>query len=253
MHSHNPSQKERTRIHVVCSPHTHVGTTLVARLLTDFLISENDDVVAFDTNYGDPHLASVFPREVKIINLDSTRDQMSLFDSLIDDDGTAKVVDLWHASFDKFYKQASDIGFFEEARSRDLKCFVLLMMDPRERFAPELSKIRTRYPGVDVVLVENEWSSEQRRASNSTKLPRFDHRRLFVPKLNQTVRDFLQHPEILICRFVYMQVPHELQALQDQFKEPLRPIFEQFAMLETATQLGLAARSLLPRKHSPQT
>ncbi len=244
-------QGRRTRIHVVCSPHAHVGTTLTARLLLDFFISRSEGAVGFDTNHLDPGLASVFPREVEIVDLASTRGQMALFDSLIEDDKIPKVVDLWHVSYNRFFEQAEEIGFFKEARDRDLKCLVLLQMDPKNRFSHELLTLPNRCPGVDVVLVENEELSGLSEEPNSHASLSLDQRRVFVPKLDPAVRHLLQHPEILMQRFVCMMVPEDLRALQDQLRQSLLPIFKQFEIFEVASQLGLPVRSLLPRKRLP--
>ncbi len=247
-HTDGSPREGRTHIHVLCSPHAHVGTTLTARLLTDFLISQSGNALGFDTNHLDPGLAAVFPRDVAVVDLFSTRGQMTLFDSLIEDDKIPKIVDLWHVSYDRFFKQAEEIGFFEEAYKRDLKCIFFLHMDPKLRFARELGNLRSRYPRADTVLVENEALSDfQRQPTSSTSLA-FDQRRLFVPELSSTVCYLLQQPEILIYRFVSMVAPHDLRMLQDEFRKFLLPVFKQFEVLEAATELGLPMRSLLPRK-----
>ena len=224
---------------------------MTARLLTDFLINRYDSAIGFDTNHLDPHLASIFPRVVRTIDLSSTRGQMTLFDSLIEDDGVAKVVDLWHVSFERFFNQAEDIGLFEEMQSRNLKCFVLLHMDPKGRFAKELGKVRQRCPGADVILVENEWIAGLHDEPGSSTTFSVDRRRLFVPKLNPTTLSFLQQPEISVCRFVRVRVPSAVRAVQDQLGEALLPVFRQFEIIETATELGLSAGALLSRKRSP--
>jgi hypothetical protein len=175
---------------------------------------------------------------------------MTLFDSLIEDDNIAKVVDLWHVSFDRFFKQAEDIGLFEEMRSRNLKCFVLLQMDPKGRFTGELSRLRKRCAGANVILVENEWLAGLHEESGSSTTFAVDRRRLFVPKLNSAAYYLLQQPEIMACRFVHMRVPSELQALQDQLRGSLLPFFRQLEILATAIELGISAEALLSRKHS---
>jgi hypothetical protein len=246
-----PPQKRRTDIYVVCSPHAHVGTTLTARLLLDFLLSHSGVALGFDTNPLSPSLASVFPRNVEIVDLASTRGQMALFDTLISGDKLPKVIDLWHVSYDVFFEHAGDFGFFEEARERNLKCMILLQMDPKARFANEMGKLAHRCLGADVVLVENDHVTAS--AVSPPLSAGMSQRPLFVPALSSDVRRLLEEPELLIPRFASMLVPEHSRALQSQVRETLLPVFQQFQIIEAASELGLAARSLLPRRTVPPT
>lgn len=245
-------QGRQTRIHVICSPQGHVGTTLTARLLLDFFMSQSVTALGFDTNHLDPGLASIFPRDVATVDLSSTRGQMALFDSLIEDDKVTKVVDLWHVSYDHFFRQAEDIGFFQEARGRNLQCFILLQMDPKNRFAREIRTLQNRCPGAEVVLVENEELARLSEEPDSHGPASPGQRRLTIPRLDPVVRRLLTHPEILIHRFVCMLVPEELRTLQDQLRRALLPIFTQFEIIDVASELGLPVRSLLPRRPLPR-
>ena len=53
----------RSPITIVASPRPHVGKTLIARLLTDFHLSENRKVVAFDLNSGERTLTQFMPEQ----------------------------------------------------------------------------------------------------------------------------------------------------------------------------------------------
>ncbi len=245
------SQGRHTRIHVVCSPHAHVGTTLTARLLLDFFISQSQDAVGFDTNHLDPGLAPIFPRDVEIVDLASTRGQMALFDHLIEDDNTSKVVDLWHVSYDLFFRQAKEIGFFEEARARDLKCFILLHMDPRKRFARELIALRSHCPGADVILVENQELASLPNEQAIMATATLGQQRFVVPRLDPTIQRVVSYPEVLLHRFASILVPEHLQPTQFSLRRSLLPVFDQFEIMELASELGLPVRSLLPRKRPP--
>jgi Mrp family chromosome partitioning ATPase len=46
----------QTPVYIVCSPRPLVGKTLVARLLSEFLLLKNGQVLAFDVNLKEPSL-----------------------------------------------------------------------------------------------------------------------------------------------------------------------------------------------------
>jgi hypothetical protein len=46
----------RTPVYIICSPRPLVGKTLIARLLSEFLLLQRGSVVAFDINLKEPSL-----------------------------------------------------------------------------------------------------------------------------------------------------------------------------------------------------
>jgi hypothetical protein len=57
----------------------------------------------FDLNPGGDALTDYFPRLARPIDLGDIKGQMAMFDRLIAADGRAKVVDVSHASFARFF------------------------------------------------------------------------------------------------------------------------------------------------------
>ena len=51
-----------TPVYIICSPRPLVGKTLIARLLSEFLLLKNGTVVAFDINLKEPSLLEYLPR-----------------------------------------------------------------------------------------------------------------------------------------------------------------------------------------------
>src|SRR5882757_7672669 len=96
----------RTSVTIVASPRPRVGKTLLARLLTDFYVYEGRKVAAFDLNAGDNTLAQFLPERAATAEIADIQGQMALFDHLIADDETNKVVDLGHESFASFFAVA---------------------------------------------------------------------------------------------------------------------------------------------------
>ena len=98
---------------------------------------------------------------------------MALFDRLIADDGTYKIVDLGHPSFKSFFKVANDIGFAEEARRRDTAPVVLFLISPDEGSVDAYAALRRDFPYAAVVPVYNEGlGGSQHRDKFSASLDR---------------------------------------------------------------------------------
>jgi hypothetical protein len=81
---------------------------------------------------------------------------MALFDRLIADDDTTKIVDLGHASFESFFALASQIGFAEEARSRGIAPAVMFVLTPDRTSVEAYRSLRARLPQATLVPVHNE-------------------------------------------------------------------------------------------------
>ena len=86
----------RSSITIVASPRPRVGKTLLARLLADFYLQEGRSVATFDLNAGERTLAQFLPEKTTLATVRDINGQMALFDRLIADEDTTKVVDIGH-------------------------------------------------------------------------------------------------------------------------------------------------------------
>src|ERR1700761_6640969 len=103
-----------TPVFIVCSPRPHVGKTVVARLLSEFLLLKNGDVTAFDINLREPSLLDYLPNVTETADISDTYGKMALMDRAIIDDAMAKVVDLGFHAFEEFFTMIDEIGFIKE-------------------------------------------------------------------------------------------------------------------------------------------
>ena len=87
-----------TPVYIICSPRPLVGKTLIARLLSEFLLLKNGTVVSFDINLKEPSLLEYLPRTTETADVVDTFGKMQLMDRLIVDDGVAKVIEIGRAS-----------------------------------------------------------------------------------------------------------------------------------------------------------
>src|ERR1700750_1651833 len=81
-----------TPVYIICSPRPLVGKTLLARLMSEFLLLKNGRVSAFDINLKEPSLLEYLPRVTETADISDTYGKMQLMDRLIVHAGIAKVM-----------------------------------------------------------------------------------------------------------------------------------------------------------------
>jgi hypothetical protein len=75
-----------TPVYIICSPRPLVGKTLIARLLSEFLLFKNGNVAAFDVNLKEPSLLEYLPNITETAEIDDTFGKMALMDRVIIND-----------------------------------------------------------------------------------------------------------------------------------------------------------------------
>jgi hypothetical protein len=146
-----------TPVYIICSPRPLVGRTLVARLLSEFLLLKNGTVTAFDINLKEPSLLEFLPKITETAEIDDTFGKMALMDRLIIDDGIAKVIDLGFHAFDEFFKMTEEIGFMKEAARRGVSPIILFVGDTDRVSARGFPMLQRQIPATALVTVDNEF------------------------------------------------------------------------------------------------
>jgi hypothetical protein len=146
----------RTPVYIVCSPRPAVGKTLIARVLTEFLLLKNGAVSAFDINLREPSLLDYLPGVTETALISDTFGQMALMDRLIVNDGVPKVIDLGFHAFDEFFKVIAEIGFIKEAERRGIDPIILFIPDRDRASTVAWQMLRATFPNAALVPVENE-------------------------------------------------------------------------------------------------
>ena len=226
------SPKRRTFVYLVCSPLGRVGKTLTARLLIDYYLSSDRFPLAFDTNHFDPGLAPTFPTETNVVDISSTRGEMDLFDRLVIPDEVPKVVDLWHVSYELFFRHAQEFEFFEEAWSRGIEPVVVLLTDEKDRFAREVRSLADQWRGLKIVLVHDEGLTKLPHETVFGKPFRLAHPILVLPELDVVVRRALDQPKILLDRIIREPSPDTSFVIASRVRALLGPFFDQFESFE---------------------
>ena len=146
-----------TPVYIICSPRPQVGKTLLARLVSEFLLLKNGNVVAFDINLKEPSLLEYLPHITETADVMDTFGKMQLMDRLIVNDGVAKVIDLGFHAFDEFFKMVEEIGFIKEAARRGVAPVILFMADVDRNSARGHDTLRAQIPSAALVTVDNEF------------------------------------------------------------------------------------------------
>ncbi|MFO1107886.1 MAG: hypothetical protein U1E61_01740 [Bradyrhizobium sp.] len=146
-----------TPVYIICSPRPQVGKTLLARLLSEFLLLKDGNVIAFDINLKEPSLLEYLPHITETADVIDTYGKMQLMDRLIVNDGVAKVIDLGFHAFDEFFKMIGEIGFMKEAIRRGVAPLVLFVADIDRNSARGYETLAAQIPGRALVTVDNEF------------------------------------------------------------------------------------------------
>ena len=146
-----------TPVYIICSPRPQVGKTLLARLLSEFLLLKNGTVVSFDINLKEPSLLEYLPQITETADVIDTLGKMQLMDRLIVNDSVAKVIDLGFHAFDEFFKMVEEIGFIKEAARRGIVPAILFMADVDRASARGYDMLRAQIPASALVTVDNEY------------------------------------------------------------------------------------------------
>jgi hypothetical protein len=184
--------KQPARLYIVASPRPRVGKTLIARLLIEFLRASRRPLVGYDLNPREPALAERFPRLVWPVDIADTRGQMELFDRLLAENTSTKVVDLGYGAYEQFFEVMGEIGFVSEARNRSIDPIVLFVADPSEATVRSYAEL-CRRAAATLVPVRNESVSVLFEPEDFPS-SRSENAVIRIPRLSPLVRGVIDRP-----------------------------------------------------------
>jgi hypothetical protein len=187
-----------TPVYIICSPRPQVGKTLVARLLSEFLLLKNGDVSAFDINLKEPSLLDYLPKITETADVIDTFGKMQLMDRLIVDDGLSKVIDLGFHAFDEFFRMSEEIGFLKEARRRHVAPVILFIAETDRVSVRGHEMLLRQIPPANLIAVDNEFAvrgelppaMERGRVLRIPALPVF--LKTYIDRLSFSFTDYLR-------------------------------------------------------------
>jgi hypothetical protein len=224
-------------IYIVASPRPRVGKTLLARLMIEFLYSRSRPLVGYDLNPRESLLAERFPKLVWPVDITSTRGQMELFDRLIADTASTKVIDLGSPLFDHFFDVIREIGFIQEARRLSMEPIVLFIADPAQPTVRSYAELRSRL-AVTTVPVHNE-SVSLMFAKEDFPGSGPESGTIRIPRLSAIVRGVIDRPSFSFGAYLDRR-----QGGPTEIHEWIAQIFNEFRDLELRLLMGRVNLSL---------
>jgi hypothetical protein len=189
---------------IVASLHGRSGKTLLARLLADHAILSGETPEIFDTDVIEKKLYASFPSSTAIIDLDKVTNQMELFDTLAAPSAATRIVDVTHRSFTKFFKLMKEIGFVDEARSRDTEPVIFYLLEPETESYAQGYALREQFRDCPFIVVENQFAGKpNRQIQNSTPYQALTGHdlKLSLPALDQMFVSVIDDPELSLSGF----------------------------------------------------
>ncbi|MGY3131318.1 hypothetical protein ACVWZM_002000 [Bradyrhizobium sp. USDA 4501] len=147
-----------TPIYIICSPSPQVGKTLIARVLSEFLLLKDGTALSFDVNLKEPSLLDYLPKITETADVTDTYGKMQLMDPLIVHDRVPKVIDLGFHAFDEFFKMCEEIGFIKETERRYVTPIILFIAGADRISFRGYDMLRRRIPPASLVTVHNEFA-----------------------------------------------------------------------------------------------
>ncbi len=229
--------KNRTFVFIVCSPVGRTGKTTTARLLGDYFLLSGRTFVGFDTDAHEPSFAARFPHEVIVSDLNTIQGQMALIDPLLVPDGVPKIIDLWHRSLDSFFTLLDHTDFVAEARKLAIEPVILYLAEGSSRTVETASRLSTRYPDLQIVIVMNEGTAPGLEGhAEFGRDP--DGRSFKITALDRVLQQTIEEPGFSLSRFMLMPPVNMSIVVRAGLREWLWRIFSQFKSFELRTTLA---------------
>jgi hypothetical protein len=190
---------------IVTSLHARTGKTLLARVLGDYFALSGRPPLVFDTDVTEQTLRAAFPYDTIVVDVAETRDQMTLFDTLARRSPEARVVDVSHHVFRKFFKVMLDSQFAAEAHARSVEPIIFYMTDRGADAYEEARLLRERFENCALVLVDNAFvgrAKDLTRRSAAYQEMQAHDLRMALPRLDTAVADALDDPSLSLSEVI---------------------------------------------------
>ena len=217
-------------LYVICSPFRRVGKTLVARLLTEFHVLHDRAVTAFDLADEGPQLTDYLPNLTIPSDIRKILGQMALFDRIIADRDSAKVIDLSHRTFNDFFSVAQEIGFFAEARRHHIEPLVLFIVDVDPKSSAAYGMLRRSLVDASLLPVRNK--AELRELPEDNSPARTSITALEIPLLHFPLKVEIDQKDFSFGEFWGLAARDASDELESELQVWIEHVFYQFQQVE---------------------
>jgi len=179
-----------------------------------------------------PQLADYLPDITTIAHISDTRGQMAFFDRLIADDVGAKIVDLSHRVFAKFFTVEQEIRFFDEARHRSIEPLILFIIDPDPKSAKAYAALRHQLSQASLLPVRNQIGAAALPTGGAVAKADITLTSLDIPLLGLPLRTLLDRRSFSFSRLKRTSPADLPVSPQDELSRWVEHVFSQFRVLE---------------------
>jgi hypothetical protein len=200
---------------LVVSPRERSGTTLIARLFTEFFRLSGDAPLLFDTDAVKPKLSKYFP-EAELVDLTQTKGQMRLFDTLPLRAHEPKIVDVTHRAFPTFFSLMRDIDFIAEARNNHVEPVIVYVPHYEAEDFERGFRIREHF-GCEFMLAENAFlgaAPQSLHSVNSYWALKAHPVRMMLPLIDPMNMSLLEDERVSLAEFLKASAPGSAAAGQ---------------------------------------
>jgi len=142
---------DKPTVYIVCSDANRNGKTLLSRLLIDYLLLDNKDPFAIDTDAPEGPLRQLFPGRTLLADFARTEGQIKVFDTILASPGRDYVIDLPVRHMLPFFKAMKDIDFLKELKERGFRIMVFYVVDRTLASLRQAHETR-EIPGIDLFV-----------------------------------------------------------------------------------------------------
>jgi len=197
---------------LVVSPRERSGTTLIARLFAEFLRLSGEDPLLFDTDTVKPKFSKYFP-EAEVVNLDKTKGQMGLFDTLPLRSHQPKIVDVTSRAFPTFFTLMRDIDFVAEARANNVEPVIVYIPHYEADDFERGFRIRDHF-GSEFMLAENAFlgaAPQSLHSVNSYWALKAHPVHMMIPLLDPMNMNLMEDERVSLAEFLKASAPGAAQ------------------------------------------
>lgn len=197
---------------LVVSPRERSGTTLIARLFAEFFRLAGDKPLLFDTDASRPKFSKYFP-EAELVNLDQTKGQMRLFDTLPLRSHEPKIVDVTSRAFSNFFTLMRDINFVAEARANNVEPVIVYVPHYEAEDFERGFRIREHF-GCEFMLAENAFLGippQSLHSVNSYWALKAHPVHMMIPLLDPMNMNLMEDERVSLAEFLKASAPGAAQ------------------------------------------
>jgi hypothetical protein len=197
---------------LVVSPRERSGTTLIARLFAEFFRLSGDAPLLFDTDAQKPKFSKYFP-EAELVNLDQTKGQMRLFDTLPMRAHEPKIVDVTSRTFPTFFTLMRDIDFVAEARANNVEPVIVYISHYEADDFERGFRIREHF-GSEFMLAENAYlgvAPQSLHSVNSYWALKAHPVHMKIPLLDAMNMNLMEDERVSLAEFLKASAPGAAQ------------------------------------------